>query len=80
MLFFSKLPGIIFKNLYGVQIEMHLAMNTHNDNYDTSRGEQIALNVDGEQSRAAVPDRTFTSALMDTQVQGKRYSRCCTYT
>lgn len=52
------------------QIEMHLAMNTDNDNYDTSRGEQIALNVDGEQSRAAAaaPNRTFTSALMDTQV------------
>ena len=45
-------------------------MNTDNDNYDTSRGEQIALNVDGEQSRAAAaaPNRTFTSALMDTQV------------
>ena len=46
---------------------MHLSLNTQNENYDKSRGEQIALNVDGEKGVPA-DHRTFKSGLMDTQV------------
>ncbi|XP_023321060.1 DNA-directed RNA polymerase III subunit RPC5-like [Eurytemora carolleeae] len=49
------------------QVEMHLSLNTQNENYDKSRGEQIALNVDGEKGVPA-DHRTFKSGLMDTQV------------
>jgi len=49
------------------QIEMHMAMNTNNDNYDSSRGEQIALNVDGEGGHVTSAS-TFSTGKMDTQV------------
>jgi len=49
------------------QIEMHLALNTENENYDDSRGEQIALNVDGEKG-SSTTSATFKSEKMDTQV------------
>ena len=47
---------------------MHLRLNTDNDNYDRSRGEQIALNVDGEKANLSTP-ATYQSEVMDTQVR-----------
>jgi len=49
------------------QIEMHMALNTDNDNYDASRGEQIALNVDGDKGHIS-SSSTFSSGKMDSQV------------
>jgi len=49
------------------QIEMHLDLETENDNYDESRGEQIALNTDGDKG-ATSTDSTFSSGRMDVQV------------
>ena len=46
---------------------MQMSLSTQNENYDKSRGEQIALNVDGEKGTQA-DNRTFRSGLMDTQV------------
>jgi len=62
--------AIVQKTLFrpkNQQIEMHLALNTTNTNYDRSRGEQIALNVDGQRSSGAT-NNTFSSDVMDVQV------------
>ncbi len=48
-----------------------MGLDTHNENYDESRGEQIALNVDGDKGSKTV-DSTFKSGLMDFQVILKR--------
>ena len=49
---------------------MHLDLETENDNYDESRGEQIALNTDGDKGATAT-DSTFRSGRMDVQVMMK---------
>jgi len=49
------------------QIEMHMELNTNNENYDVSRGEQIALNVDGDKGNLTT-SHTYASGKMDTQV------------
>jgi len=49
------------------QLQLHMGLDTHNENYDESRGEQIALNVDGDKG-SKTADSTFKSGLMDFQV------------
>ena len=48
-----------------LKVEMELAMNTNCDNYDTSKGEQIAINVDGADCGA---DAYYKSGKMDKQL------------
>ncbi|XP_076333947.1 RNA polymerase III subunit E isoform X1 [Tachypleus tridentatus] len=47
------------------KVELELKVNTHSPNYDFSKGEQIALNVDGK-----IPGESafFQSSLMDKQI------------
>ena len=45
------------------QVELELKLNTSNANYDRSKGEQIALNVDGSKTGVG-NDRTFHSSVM----------------
>jgi len=53
----------------GQQVKMNLRLNTTNSNYDPSKGEQIALNVDGSDAATRlVTERTFPSGMMDRQV------------
>ena len=49
------------------QVQLELKLNTHSENYDKSKGEQIALNTDGCNS-AAGADKYFQSNVMDKQV------------
>lgn len=61
---FSQLP--VFQ-----KVELTLALDTGIPNYDTSKGEQIALNVDGSnsKSKSTDPDQLlYPSGLMDKQV------------
>lgn len=59
---------------------MEVAIDTTNPNYDNSKGEQIALNVDGTSSNS-MPSTTYDSGVMDKQtlqsmdipIKGKRY-------
>ena len=44
-----------------------MGLETRNDNYDESRGEQIALNVDGDKGNRNAQS-TYKSGLMDVQV------------
>ena len=62
------------------QVELSVALDTHNPNYDHSKGEQIALNVDGtgekgRKGRASafgddddLENRLYPSGIMDKQV------------
>jgi len=55
------------------QVELELRINTTNANYDRSKGEQIALNVDGATTVGGGPARedrpkVFQSTVMDKQV------------
>ncbi len=52
------------------QVEVTLALQTGTPNYDHSKGEQIALNVDGSEGRARKePDALlYPSGIMDKQV------------
>ena len=47
------------------QAQLELAINTKSDNYDESKGEQIALNTDGA---AAGANKYFQSSKMDKQL------------
>ena len=47
------------------QAQLELAINTKSDNYDESKGEQIALNTDGA---AAGSNKYFQSSKMDKQL------------
>jgi len=52
----------------GQQLKLKLNLNTSNPNYDTSKGEQIAINVDGSDAASKIAaDKTFPSGVMDTQ-------------
>jgi len=46
------------------QAQLEIAINTKSDNYDESKGEQIALNTDG---REAGSSKYFKSSMMDKQ-------------
>ncbi|XP_022084969.1 DNA-directed RNA polymerase III subunit RPC5-like [Acanthaster planci] len=46
-------------------VELELGLETQNSNYDKSRGEQIAINVDGANP---IGSKTFQSDVMDKQV------------
>ncbi len=52
-----------------MQVELTVALETDSSNYDSSKGEQIALNVDGTDARAkADPDSLlYPSGYMDKQ-------------
>ena len=50
------------------QVELELQVNTANPNYDRSKGEQLALNVDGPKAGSEDKPRVFQSMLMDKQV------------
>jgi len=50
------------------QVELELRMDTTSANYSRSKGEQIALNVDGANSGREERVRTFESNVMDKQV------------
>ena len=50
------------------QVQLELKLNTASENYDKSKGEQIALNTDGCNSAAAGADKYFQSNVMDKQV------------
>lgn len=56
------------------QVEMELQINTSNPNYDRSKGEQIALNVDGPAngvvngSASENKPKVFQSSVMDKQL------------
>ena len=51
-------------------MKLKLNLNTSNPNYDTSKGEQIAINVDGSDAASKIAaDKTFPSGVMDTQVR-----------
>jgi DNA-directed RNA polymerase-3 subunit RPC5 len=53
------------------QVELSFALNTDGPNFDESKGEQMALNVDGSDSKAKtkdVEDKMFSSGVMDKQV------------
>jgi len=55
------------------QVELEVLLNTSNPNYDRSKGEQIALNVDGPATVAGGParedrPRLFQSTVMDKQI------------
>lgn len=53
----------------GQQVKLTLSLNTSNSNYDTGKGEQIALNVDGSDASSRIAaERTFPSGVMDQQV------------
>lgn len=47
------------------QAQLEIAINTNSDNYDKSKGEQIALNTDGSD---AGHSKYFKSSMMDKQV------------
>ena len=48
------------------KVELTLGLNTHCSNYDASKGEQIALNVDGTSSRKNNDEElTFAMGKMD---------------
>lgn len=49
------------------QVELDIALNTTQANYDRSKGEQIKLNVDGSDGGNR-PDSVFQSNVMDKQV------------
>ncbi|ERE79899.1 DNA-directed RNA polymerase III subunit RPC5 isoform 2, partial [Cricetulus griseus] len=55
----SKLGGTLY-----LQVELEMAIDTVNPNYCRSKGEQIALNVDGA---CADETSTYSSKLMDKQ-------------
>ncbi|XP_067005407.2 DNA-directed RNA polymerase III subunit RPC5 isoform X2 [Anabrus simplex] len=51
------------------EVRLEIGINTHSPNYDTSKGEQIALNVDGSgATRKKSEDRHFESTCMDKQI------------
>jgi len=53
----------------GQQLKLKLRLNTANSNYDTSKGEQFALNVDGaDTSNKLAQEKTFPAGIMDHQV------------
>ena len=49
------------------QVQLEVRLNTNSDNYDKSKGEQIALNTDGV-SPGPSTSRYFSSRMMDKQV------------
>ncbi len=53
------------------QVELTVALDTDTANYDRSKGEQVALNVDGSDARAKTADpdaMLYPSGIMDKQV------------
>lgn len=50
------------------QVELELRMDTASANYSRSKGEQIALNVDGPPSAREERTRAFQSNVMDKQI------------
>ncbi|XP_055955127.1 DNA-directed RNA polymerase III subunit RPC5 [Patella vulgata] len=58
------------------KVEMELAMNTESSNYADSKGEQIALNVDG--SNDGREAKVYTSDRMDKQVLRSTPQTSCT--
>jgi len=50
------------------QVELELRMDTASPNYSRSKGEQIALNVDGPPSGKEERTRAFQSNVMDKQI------------
>ena len=49
------------------QVQLEVRLNTASDNYDKSKGEQIALNTDGVSASSSAP-RYFNSRHMDKQI------------
>ena len=49
------------------QVQLEMRLNTQSENYDRSKGEQIALNADGSGGNAA-EGNYFQSRLMDKQM------------
>ena len=47
------------------KLELTMGLNTSCANYDNSKGEQIALNVDGSGRKTAEDELTFTQGVMD---------------
>ena len=47
------------------QAQLEIAINTNSDNYDQSKGEQIALNTDGAEP---AQNKYFKSSMMDKQM------------
>jgi len=50
------------------QVELEVRVDTGSQNYSRSKGEQIALNVDGAVGARGEEGRTFASHLMDKQI------------
>lgn len=65
------------------QVQLEVRLNTQSENYDRSKGEQIALNTDGVGAGDGAEGKYFQSRLMDKQImtgqsvetRGRRSSR-----
>jgi len=67
------------------KLEVEVLLDTSSPNYDQSKGEQIAINVDGSSTASIAEGSTYDSSVMDTQVlsssciphKGKRFAVAC---
>lgn len=50
------------------QVQLEVRLNTQSENYDRSKGEQIALNTDGPGAGDRTEGKYFQSRLMDKQI------------
>eukprot|EP00095_Tigriopus_kingsejongensis_P006678 maker-scaffold25_size650667-snap-gene-0.17 protein:Tk06678 transcript:maker-scaffold25_size650667-snap-gene-0.17-mRNA-1 annotation:"dna-directed rna polymerase iii subunit rpc5" len=50
------------------QVEIAMALDSKSNNYDESKGEQIAMNVDGTLAQRETEDLMFPSGVMDKQI------------
>lgn len=50
------------------KVELEVSVNIHSPNYSKSKGEQIALNVDGTSLSSSAQPKTYSSDLMDKQL------------
>ena len=50
------------------QVQLEVRLNTQSENYDRSKGEQIALNTDGPGAGGGAEGKYFQSRLMDKQI------------
>lgn len=50
------------------QVQLEVRLNTQSENYDRSKGEQIALNTDGPGAGDRAEGKYFQSRLMDKQI------------
>ena len=50
------------------QVQLEVRLNTQSENYDRSKGEQIALNTDGPGAGGGAEGKYFQARLMDKQI------------